>query len=315
MVKHLSFKEILIGCMLLIPIGAFAAETGGKMTVAVMDFKNTSSYDGEWMLGQGMADMLNTDLFKTGKFRVVEREKLNLIMQEKQLARDGEVNSKQAAALGKLIGADYIITGNVTEFGLSQGGFSGAGSSLGGGGRRGGGLGGFGGLGVKTQTARVVVDVRVVNAKTGELVAADEGEGKESTGSLTAGGGNWRDFGGISFGSAGFDSSLPGKATRKAINVLVERISNALYLPKVIDVTGKEVTINVGSASGIKKDMRMKVLGQGKDIKDPDSGEVIHKKGGTIGTIKIIDVQDKYSTGVIIDGEGSIEAGNQVEKQ
>ncbi len=310
-------SKLFVGllAMALLPISGYSAEGGGKMTIAIVEFRNTSNYDGPWALGQGMSDMLATALFKTGKFRVVERERLEKIMEEKQLARSGEVKSKDLAALGKLIGADYIITGNVTEFGMSQGGFGGEGGSLGGGrGPRGGGLGGFGGLGIKTQTARVVVDVRVVDAKTGELVAADEGEGKESTGSVTAGGGNMRDFGGISFGSEGFDSSLPGKATRKAINDLVDKISGAIYLPKVIDVTGNEVTINVGSSSGIKKDMKMNIISEGKELRDPDTGQILGHKEATVGQIRITDVQEKYSTGVILPNSGPIVPGNLVKK-
>lgn len=304
-------SKLLIGLSLLVltPAIGYAAEGGGKMTIAIVEFRNTSNYDGPWALGQGMSDMLATSLFKTGKFRIVERERLEKIMEEKQLARNGEVNSKDLAALGKLIGADYIITGNVTQFGLSQGGIGGEGGGFG---RRGG--GGFGGLGIKTQTAQVAVDVRIVDAKTGELIASDEGQGKESTGSVTAGGGNWRDFGGISFGSEGFDSSLPGKATRKAINDLVDKITGYLYPAKIIDVTGKEVTISLGSSGGITKDMKMNVISKGKELRDPDTGAILGYKESVVGQIRITDVQEKYSTGIILDGDGVIAPGNLVKK-
>ena len=281
---------------------AFAQK--GTMTIAVVNFRNRSGYSGEWSLGDGMSDMLATALFKTGKFKVVERGQLGIILKERQMALDGELDAGFAMKLGQLTGADYIITGTVSEFGLSQGGIGGVG----------GGFHGFGGLGVKTQTARVVVDVRIIDVKNGQIVAADQGEGKESTGSLTAGGGNWHDYGGISFGSSGFDSSLPGKATRKAINSLVEKISGYIYNPKIVDVSGNEVTINVGSSSGIKPNTKMKVISQGKEIIDPDTKQVLGRKKSEIGQIKITSVEEKYSTGIIISSIGAINVGDLVEK-
>jgi hypothetical protein len=70
-------------------------------------------------------------------------------------------------------------------------------------------------------------------------------------------------FGGIAFGSEGFDSTLPGKATRKAIATGRENL-RCPYKAKIIDVSGNEVTINIGQASGIKKNQVMTVFNAGK---------------------------------------------------
>jgi len=297
-ILSLSLVFLLMGSL------AFSAENG-KMTLAVMNFKNQSGYSGAWQIGEGMASMLATSLFKSGRFNVVERDQMEAIMQEKKLALQGITDSSEATELGKLIGADYIITGTVSEFGLSKSNTGGIGGGL---------FRGFGGLDIKTQSARVVVDVRILNVKNGQLVAADQGEGKESTGSLGMSGGDWSGAGAIKFGSEGFDSTLPGKATRKAINNLVEKIIIYLYKAKIIDVTGNEVTINIGTAGGIKKDTKMDVYAEGKEIRDPDTGELLGKKKELIGQIKITDVQDKYSTGIIMKGSGPVAPGYLVEK-
>jgi curli biogenesis system outer membrane secretion channel CsgG len=296
----------LAGIILMLVMGlSLVFAQSGKMRIAVMDFENKSGYSGEWQLGQGMSSMLQTALFKTGKFDVYEREKLHLIMQEKKMALEGAAIQADASKLGAILGVDYIITGTVSEFGMNNFNVGGAG----------GGFHGFGGLGVKTQNARVVVDIRIIDVKTGQLVAAEQGEGKETAAGLTAGGGDWHSFGGIAFGSEGFDSTLPGKATRKAIANLVEKISGALYKAKIIDVSGNEVTINIGQASGIKKNQVMTVFNAGKALIDPDTGAVLGQKKEWAGEIKIVSVEEKYSTGVIVKGEGVIQPGNLVEKK
>ncbi len=300
-------KMIQLWIIVLIGVMGFslAFSQGGKMRIAVVDFENKSGYSGQWQLGAGMSDMLATALFKTGKFDVIEREKLNLILKEKNMALQGVAAASDAGKLGAVLGVDYIITGTVSEFGMNKFNVGGAG----------GGFHGFGGVGVKTQNARVVVDIRIVDVGSGQIVAADQGEGKETAAGLTAGGGDWNSFGGISFGSEGFDSTLPGKATRKAIANLVEKISGALYKAKIIDVSGNEVTINIGTASGLKKNQVMTVFNAGKEIRDPDTGAVLGQKKEWVGEVKIVAVEDKYSTGVILKGAGVIQSGNLVEKK
>jgi len=303
--KYQRISQLIAGILVasFIVSSSWGAASSGMMRIAVVDFENRSGYGGEWSIGQGISSMLATALFKSGKFQVVEREKLRAIMKEKKMAEEGITDERSLSVLGKLAGANYIITGDVTEFGVSQGGV-------------GGGLalpGGFGNVGLKSQTARTVVDVRIIDVATGVIVAAEQGSGKESARGVSLGGGNWWDgFGNIKFGSEGWDSSLPGKATRKAVEDLTSKISISLYKAKVIDVDGATVTINMGTTAGAKKGMVLNVIREGKAIVDPDTGAILGRKKTTIGEIKITEVEEKYSTAEIISGD--VASGDVVEK-
>ena len=90
------------------------AAAAGKPVVAVMYFDNNSfgkdraDYDG---LGKGIADMLITDMAGNPNVRVVERERIQALLTEQNLTKQGAVDPQTAIRLGKIIGAQYMITG------------------------------------------------------------------------------------------------------------------------------------------------------------------------------------------------------------
>ncbi len=184
----------LCGLALLIGSVVFAK---AKPTIAVMDFKNKTAYGG-YQLGSGAADMLTTQLFKTRKFSVVERDKLKSLMKEQEIGATGLVD-KKAAEIGKLIGAEYLVVGSVTEYGVSR--------SKG---------GAMGISGTKTEY-RTTVDVRIINAATGEVVFADSGSGSESSSSANVfgiGGGD----------TTSFDEKKAQESMRKALIDVCDKI-------------------------------------------------------------------------------------------
>ena len=84
-----------------------------KPRVAVLEFKNKAEgYAWAWYrAGEAAQDMLVTELVKKGGFRVMERERLEAIMQEKNLQLSGDIDPKTAVKLGKMIGVEYLIAG------------------------------------------------------------------------------------------------------------------------------------------------------------------------------------------------------------
>ena len=95
-----------------------AAGKADKPRIAVLEFKNKA--DNQWWYHGGAEaaqDVFVTELVKSGKFRVIEREQLEALMQEKNLTLSGDVDPKTAIKLGKLIGVNYLLTGAVTEYG------------------------------------------------------------------------------------------------------------------------------------------------------------------------------------------------------
>lgn len=109
-------------------------------------------------LGSGVADVFVTEAFRSQQFRITERAEIDKIIREQNLALTGRVDPSSAAEVGRITGAELIVLGSLSEFGVS---------STGGGGRV---LGVFGGS-AETVTARVTVDIRFVDAVTAEIIA------------------------------------------------------------------------------------------------------------------------------------------------
>jgi len=88
-----------------------APGAGAVKTVAVLPFKAETE-----LIGNSVADMVMTQLLRSGKYAVMERSRLNQVLGETELAVAGLADSK-LADLGAMAGADAIVTGTVEEYG------------------------------------------------------------------------------------------------------------------------------------------------------------------------------------------------------
>ena len=171
--------------------------SGKKIPIVVMDFETRVPGQG-WQVGHGASDMLITALVKTKKYKVYERDRLNALMKEQKLQMSGAVDMSTAVQIGKLVGAKYILTGAVTEFGVAQSGAHG---------------GGWFDVGKKHY--RAAVDVRAVNVQTGEIVFADTGSGALKSSAVSVLG-----FG----GGESYDEKKASESMRMAIEDVMSRI-------------------------------------------------------------------------------------------
>jgi len=93
---------------------AQAPATDQRPSVAVMpNFNNGSvvnhaDYDA---LGKGIADVLITELAANNAIRVVERDKIQQLIDEQNLGASGRVDKETAAKIGKLLGVHHMIFG------------------------------------------------------------------------------------------------------------------------------------------------------------------------------------------------------------
>src|ERR1041385_5263872 len=85
-------------------LGVPAIVTAQKPVVAVLYFDNNSigkdraDYDG---LGKGIADLLITDMASNPRVRVVERERVQKVLEEQNLVKAGAIDQNTAVKLGK----------------------------------------------------------------------------------------------------------------------------------------------------------------------------------------------------------------------
>ena len=132
------------------------AEQKKKIAVYNIDDKTGQIKDsGATLVTQGATDMMITALKRSRQFRVLDRVNFNDFMNEQNLKTKDRLKGKQGPAIGEMTGAQYLISGAVTEYQVDK---------------KTGGLGlSIAGVGGTTETA---VDLRVVDTTTGEVIWA-----------------------------------------------------------------------------------------------------------------------------------------------
>jgi curli biogenesis system outer membrane secretion channel CsgG len=238
--------------------------TGPKRRVGVVDFVNKAPY-AQARLGDTATDIMITELVKTGKYIVVERDKLDKILAEQKFGQSGVIDPATAAQAGKVLGLQAIVTGSVSQFGVKSEGKD------------------FIVTQSKQQIVECTVDIRVVDTETGQVLLADSGKGVVKKGS-----GKFLGMG----NQSKYDETLEGEALRAAIVKFMDNLSSQLnkkpWSCRVAEVEGGQIYLNAGTESGLELGQKLKIFSQGKEIKDPTTGLVLGRTENEIGTIKII---------------------------
>jgi len=83
--------------------------------LAIIYFDNSGGEPSMDKLKKGLADMLITDLSNVNMLDIVERDKLETILKEQKLSNSKDFDPNTAAKVGKLLGAQIILTGGYFE--------------------------------------------------------------------------------------------------------------------------------------------------------------------------------------------------------
>ena len=102
------FKNTMVFLLFLIFTLSFAQNT--KMNIAVIDLDPTGISNDEC---QFLSDRLRTELFETGKFQVVEREKMNAILDEQGFQQTGCTSVECAIEIGQLLNVGVMVAGSI----------------------------------------------------------------------------------------------------------------------------------------------------------------------------------------------------------
>lgn len=253
---------------------------GPRRKVAVIDFIDKTKY-GQARLGTAASDILITELGKADRFILVEREKLDKILEEQELKHSGHIDPAQVAKAGKLLGINAIVTGSISAFGVHT---EGSNCLL---------------YGYKKQVAEATIDVRVVDVETGEIIHAETGSGAAATKYTTI----------LGIGtSGGYDETLGHKAIRAAIvkfarNLIYQIDQKVHWYCRVAEVSEGKIYLDAGRESNLKPGSILNVQRPGKEIRSPETGMVIGRVETEIGTIQIIDYfGDNGSIAKIVSG-------------
>ena len=94
-----------------------SATPGDKNTVAVMPFRFSGADSTLQPLERGMADLLATDLSRIKAITVVERARLQAVLDEIKLSQSGAVDTATGVRAGKLIQAGTLVQGSLIQNG------------------------------------------------------------------------------------------------------------------------------------------------------------------------------------------------------
>jgi curli biogenesis system outer membrane secretion channel CsgG len=267
-----------------------SAITGPKRRIGVVEFENKSAY-GQGRLGGAASDILVTELVKSGKFIVVERDRLNKVMEEQKFQSQGMTDPQTVAKLGQIMGLEAIVVGSVSQFGVKK---EGADYLL---------------AQSKQQVAEVAVDIRLIDVQSGQVILADSGKGTaKSKKSSFLGMGT----------KGGYDETLEGEALRGALVQFVTNIASQLnkkpWSCMIAAASGDQIYLNAGADSGVTAGMKLECYRQGAEIRDPRSNLVIGHVEDYLGRAEVNgacgDAGDCAKAQFVKSAGGSAKAGD-----
>jgi curli biogenesis system outer membrane secretion channel CsgG len=247
---------------------------------------------------EAITDIFTRVLANSKTIIILEREQIATIGSEHRLSESGLTDMSMAIQVGKIAGCQYMLLGSVTELSEKKSGGAiplfGLGASI----------------GVSNHEAKATLDARIIDVTTSEVILAlsESGTSSESATAIAAQGfvGGAAEFGGLQA------RAIAAATTRLAHKIREELGGEYSY---VLSVGGKDVNINIGSASGVKGGDLYLVYGDGIEVHDID-GSSLGKEKHSFAVLKVRNVNSGYSVCDVAPGSGSvrlIQRGDKIE--
>jgi curli biogenesis system outer membrane secretion channel CsgG len=291
------------------PTGATSQADKKRVIVDEFDYSTVKSavqavFNTQADIGKGIRAMLVKRMADANKVVIVERAKVDQLMSEQDRNASNRVKQGSGARVGRISGADAVLAGDIVVFGrddkktnIGAGGFA---------------RGPFAGLHIKKEEdkAVVVIDYRLVDAETSEVIATGEARGESTrksnglsglAGSFGGGGG-----GGVDMTSSDFGQTIIGEATQDCVNKLGDILSQQATSMKktvrevetrVADVSGSTMVIAAGANDGVNVGETFEILKIVREVRDPQTKEVLDTVTDKAGDLTITSVRDKVATG------------------
>lgn len=282
-----------------------------KLAVSPFDYSAVKSAVTFWFkndvnIGQGIRAMLTDRLSRAGKVTVLEREKVDRIMGEQDFGASNRVAQGTKARIGKIRGADALLLGDIVTFGRDD-----VKKNKGFGGAVFGALAGSWAQLNKEEKAVVVINFRLVDAETSEVIETGEARGESSRKSKNWGAvlGTPGAAGGAaaSMESSNFEETIIGEATKDAVDKLAAELNKRIpNLPtKRIEVEGRVAQIqgdgtlylSVGANDGVLASDRFEIHQIMDIVQDPVTKEVLDQRTEKVGEMAVSSVRDRVTIG------------------
>jgi Uncharacterized protein involved in formation of curli polymers len=275
--------------------------------IAVLPFDDRSLKNRWWgndfKVGQEVSSELVTALLDTQQFRLIEREQVDRVLSEQKWSAVN-VDSDTATEFGKMLGVKYLVMGHVTEFSFDND-------------QRRAFVGPYNlGIGVRTNTARVVIDARMVDTTTAEIFLGATGVGEKTRRNV----GIATMRGQIRLGDSNFAQSELGQALRDAVTSVASQFASKTYSAAkdepltglVAYISPATVIINIGSTNGVEAGMTFSVKHVVQEVRDPLTKEVIDEIGEEVAKLTVVEAKEKASVCRIDFQKGEIAVNDKV---
>jgi outer membrane protein OmpA-like peptidoglycan-associated protein/curli biogenesis system outer membrane secretion channel CsgG len=233
---------ILLAGVVLAGVSEKVTYQGNKARVTVGNIKSKAD-DCDDEMAASVGEMLSTALANSDKFIVLaSQEEVAELADEIDLGESGYVEEGRGAEKGLMEGADVLVTGAVTGFEPEASGGGGAVGALK--------KKAFGKAGLESKTAKILIDLKLIDIRTRRVIKAMSLEGKSTSwASDIEGGGLVEDVALV--GALGSFSNEPmEKAVRDVLAKAVNKISKDMPA-EYYRYSGKgEYTKEYGASSG-----------------------------------------------------------------
>ena len=262
---------------------ALPVEKGpGRPTLAVLPF---TLGEGVGKVGELHAgDILATVLFKTGRFELVERAKLDQILAEQRLGRSGKVDEATAARVGQLSGASMVVLGAVaaaTQQTVDK-------------------------FAYDLVVTEVRVEVRAVETSTGKVVFTESAEGRAEAKVVTDAQGD------VISGVRNPETEYVKAATAAVVTVSQKLAAGIPVVGFVVSVDGERLVTDVGSERELAKGQRLVVLRPTKRLVHPVTKKPLGWEKEILGQAEVEAVELSTSRARIRKPPSPIQPGDLV---
>jgi curli biogenesis system outer membrane secretion channel CsgG len=289
-----------------------AASHKRRVAIDAFDYSAVQTWVTYWFnsnqnIGEGIRSMLAVKLAPSKFLTMVERKKLAGVMKEQDMDNSNRFKKGTQAKIGQLSGADVMLYGDIVIFGRDD---TTKHKKLGAA------IGRFlpvaGAIATMNREEKAVVGInlRLVDAQTGEQIDAAEARGESSRTS--------KDYSGVlgikgaaggaasDMTSSNFQATIIGEATANAVSDIVRVLETKLpQMPdrprqiegRVASLTSSGAALSVGSEDGVLRGDRFEILKINGEIRDPVTKDVLDIDAVKIGELVVDNVRERIATG------------------
>jgi hypothetical protein len=151
----------------------------------------------------------------------------------------------------------------------------------------------------------------VVDVESGEIIASESLQEAVYAGSVNVS----ARYKGVSFGGSAFNQTPLGEATAHVISRAIAKVTSTIasrpWTPRIAAINSDgSIILNGGADRGLVNGVIFDVLGEGKTLKDPETGDVLGVVDQpTIGQLRVTRVEDRYSFAVGEAGASKLAVG------